>query len=348
MDAFAVEQLDFSELQAAMDEILNQSFSFQDTVLALLSGEQPFTMESFLRMALSEAGRSFAQEKQIFISILVLGIAAALLTNFTNLFKNDQIGEISFEMTYLLLFLLLLQIFTGAAELAGQVLSSVQSFMKALLPAWCLAVTLSAGSTTALVFYQFMLGLIYLLDTLVGEVLLPVLNLYMMLVFVNHLTKEEYLSQMTELTGKGVGWLLKTLLAAVVGFNAIQGMITPALDALKNTAFTRALRVLPGIGNVAGGVTDLLLGSAVLLKNGVGAAAVLVLALICLGPLVKLGVLFLLLKGTAALIQPVCDKRFVGCVAGAGEGVRLLFQAVFTVTVLFVLTIVVVTVSVRL
>ncbi len=38
MDAFAVEQLDFSELQAAMDEILNQSFSFQDTVLALLSG----------------------------------------------------------------------------------------------------------------------------------------------------------------------------------------------------------------------------------------------------------------------------------------------------------------------
>ena len=126
MDAFAVEQLDFSELQAAMDEILNQSFSFQDTVLALLSGEQPFTMESFLRMALSEAGRSFAQEKQIFISILVLGIAAALLTNFTNLFKNDQIGEISFEMTYLLLFLLLLQIFYrgGGAGRTGAVFGS--------------------------------------------------------------------------------------------------------------------------------------------------------------------------------------------------------------------------------
>ena len=65
--------------------------------------------------------------------------------------------------------------------------------------------TLSAGSTTALVFYQFMLGLIYLLDTLIGEVLLPVLNLYMVLVFVNHLTKEEYLSQLTELTGEGGG-----------------------------------------------------------------------------------------------------------------------------------------------
>ena len=152
---------------------------------------------------------------------------------------------------------------------------------------------------------------------------------------------------MTELTGKAVGWALKILLTAVMGFNTIQGMITPAIDSLKNTAFTRAARMLPGVGNAAGGVADVLLGSAVLLKNGVGASAVLVLALLCLGPLVQLGVLTLLLKGTAALIQPVCDKRFSGCVSGAGEGVRLLFQAVFTVTVLFVVTIVVVTVSVR-
>lgn len=347
MDTFTLEQLDFSEIQRAMDEILNQSFSFRDTVLSLLSGEQPFTLESFFRTALTEAGRSFTQDKQIFVSILVLGIAAALLKNFTDVFKNDQIGEISFEMTYLLLFLLLLQVFSGAAKLSEQVFASVQEFMKALIPAWCLAVTLSAGGATALVFYQFLLGLIYALDWLIGEALLPVLNLYMLLVFINHLTKEEYLSQMTELTGKAVGWALKILLTVVMGFNTIQGMITPAIDSLKNTAFTRAARMLPGVGNAAGGVADVLLGSAVLLKNGVGASAVLVLALLCLGPLVQLGVLTLLLKGTAALIQPVCDKRFSGCVSGAGEGVRLLFQAVFTVTVLFVVTIVVVTVSVR-
>lgn len=223
MDTFTLEQLDFSEIQRAMDEILNQSFSFRDTVLSLLSGEQPFTLESFFRTALTEAGRSFTQDKQIFVSILVLGIAAALLKNFTDVFKNDQIGEISFEMTYLLLFLLLLQVFSGAAKLAGQVFASVQEFMKALIPAWCLAVTLSAGGATALVFYQFLLGLIYALDWLISEALLPVLNLYMLLVFINHLTKEEYLSQMTELTGKAVGWTLKILLTAVVGFNTIQG-----------------------------------------------------------------------------------------------------------------------------
>lgn len=46
MDTFTLEQLDFSEIQRAMDEILNQSFSFRDTVLfpavrgaALYAGE---------------------------------------------------------------------------------------------------------------------------------------------------------------------------------------------------------------------------------------------------------------------------------------------------------------------
>lgn len=348
METFALEQLDFSEIQEAVDGILRQGFSFQDTVLALLSGEQPFTLEGFLRSVWLEAGQNLAQEKQLFLSFLVLGIAAALLTNVTGVFQSDQIGEISFEMTYLLLFLLLLRVFEGASELAGQVLAGVLQFMQALLPAWCLSVTLAAGGTTALVFYQFLLGLIYLLDWLMGEAMLPVLKWYMVLVFVNHLTKEEYLSQLTELTGKAAGWIMKSLLGLVVGFHAVQGMVTPAVDALKGTAFTRAARLLPGIGNAAGGVAELLLGSAVLLKNGIGAAAVLVLGLLCLGPLVKLGMLTLLLKGTAALLQPVCDKRFVGCVSGAGEGVRLLLQAVFTVTVLFVITIVAVTLSVRL
>lgn len=66
---------------------------------------------------------------------------------------------------------------------------------------------------------------------------------------------------------------------------------------------------------------------------------------ICLTPMAKLGILILLLELSAALIQPVSDKRMVGCVAGVGGSVKLLFQMVLTTAILFMLTIVVVTVS---
>lgn len=50
----------------------------------------------------------------------------------------------------------------------------------------------------------------------------------------------------------------------------------------------------------------------------------------------------LLYKLAAAMIQPVSDERVTGCVEAVGEGCQILMQIVFTVGVLFLLTIAIV------
>ena len=346
-DTSLLEELDFTEIQQTVDEILGGDFQFKNTVLDLITGKQPFTLESFLEALIHQAGNGWRTEKRILLSVLILGIAASLFSSFTSIFRTQQIAEISFEITYMLLFLILLQVFTGAEELTRGVIAALRQFMSALIPAWCLAVTMASGAATALVYHQFLLGLIYVMEWLIQEGLLGLIKVHVILVFINHLTREEYLSQLAELTEKAAGWALKTILAVVIGFNTIQGILSPVIDALKSTAFSRAVRAVPGIGSVAGSVTDVLLGSAVLIKNGIGAAALVVIALLCLAPILKLGLLTLILELAAALIQPVSDKRMTGCAAGVGRSIRLLLQAAFTSAVLFVITIVVVTVSVR-
>ena len=346
-DLSMVEELDFDEIEQSVDEILGGEFQFENTVMELLSGEQPFTLEGFVAAVVEQLQNNWRTEKHLLLSILLLGIAAALMSNFSNIFQNQQIAEVSFEITYLLLFLILLQIFSGAMEITREVLLGIQDFMNVLVPAFCLAVTMASGSTTALVFYEFFLGLIYFIQRLIQNGLMALIQVHVILVFVNHLTKEEYLSQMKEMASKVTVWLLKSMLAVVIGFNTIQGILNPAVDSLKTTLFSRAAEMIPGIGNIAGSVTDVVLGSSVLIKNGIGVAALVVLVLICLMPLAKLGMLVLILELAAALIQPVSDKRMIGCVSGVGEGIRLLFRVVFTTVVLFMLTIAVVTVSVR-
>ena len=346
-DLSMVEELDFDEIEQSVDEILGGEFQFENTVMELLSGEQPFTLEGFVAAVVEQLQNNWRTEKHLLLSILLLGIAAALMSNFSNIFQNQQIAEVSFEITYLLLFLILLQIFSGAMEITREVLLGIQDFMNVLVPAFCLAVTMASGSTTALVFYEFFLGLIYFIQRLIQNGLMALIQVHVILVFVNHLTKEEYLSQMKEMASKVTVWLLKSMLAVVIGFNTIQGILNPAVDSLKTTLFSRAAEMIPGIGNIAGSVTDVVLGSSVLIKNGIGVAALVVIVLICLMPLVKLGVRMMLLELAAALLQPVSDKRMTGCVAGVGEGIRLLFRVVFTTAVLFMLTIAVVTVSVR-
>ncbi|MDE6960277.1 MAG: stage III sporulation protein AE, partial [Lachnospiraceae bacterium] len=136
-----------------------------------------------------------------------------------------------------------------------------------------------------------------------------------------------------------VEWSLKAVLALVMGFHLIQGVITPAADAFRNTTVSQSLEMVPGVGDMSGSVADMVFGSAMLIKNGIGAAALVALILICLVPLVKLAVIMVVYYALAAILQPVSDERITECLSGMGNGVRLLLQAVFTVLVLFLLTI---------
>ena len=56
-------------------------------------------------------------------------------------------------------------------------------------------------------------------------------------------------------------------------------------------------------------MAQMVLGSGVLIKNTMGAAAVVVLAVISVVPVMKLTVLMIMYQCVAAVMQPVCDKR---------------------------------------
>ena len=125
----------------------------------------------------------------------------------------------------------------------------------------------------------------------------------------------------------------------VVGFHLIQGMVLPYADAVKTAGVQKLLQVIPGVGAGAGAVTKLILGSGVLIKNTMGAAAVVILILLSLMPLLKLLVLLVLYRAVAAALQPVADKRLVGCISGVADAQRLLLGIAASGLLLFVITI---------
>lgn len=340
-----LEELDFESIQRELEEVMDAELNFEDTVVQAAEGESLFSLEKIGSTILEQLKSAWGKQKGTFFSILTLTVCAAFLANFSHIFKSQQIAEVSFEITYMLLFLILLRSFEQASDVTGEVLTGMQDFMRALIPAYFLSVTMASSAVTASVFYPFVLGLIDVVRMLMESLLLPVLDGYVILVFVNHLTKEEYLSQLSDALTKGISWVLKTMLAVVAGFHMIQGIITPAVDSLKSTTLSRAASALPGVGNLAGSVTDVLLGSGILIKNGIGVAGLMVLVFICLVPLLQLGCWVLLLEVIGAMIQPVSDKRMTGCIAGMSQAGKLLFRMVFTVAALFMLSIALVAVS---
>ena len=79
---------------------------------------------------------------------------------------------------------------------------------------------------------------------------------------------------------------------------------TPAIDRLKMSTVTKTLGMIPGMGNITGAVSELMLGAGMVIKNSVGTAGVLILLLLVMFPLCKMFLLSLMYKVTAAVTEP--------------------------------------------
>lgn len=337
-------EFEFSEIEDLLDDIFpEKKTDFQDLIKKMLSGQTEPSLQVIGEMISDQFFYEWKSSKAGMVHILLIVIVAAVFTNFSNVFQNQQISEISFYVLYLLLITIGLNSFRILIVLASENLERLIGFMKVLGPVYFLAVAFAAGSSTSILFYNLVLLLIYLVELVILNFLIPFVQVYIVVKVMNNLSEEDYLSKFAELCETVIAWTLKTLLAGVTGVNIIQGLLSPAIDSLKRSVVGRSAEAIPVVGDAIGGVTEVMLGTAVLIKNGIGVAGALVCIGICLVPIIQMAVVTLLYKLIAAMIQPVSDKRIVGCISSIADGSQMLLRIIFTTGVLFLLTIAVVT-----
>ena len=337
-----LDDLDTRQMQRIMDELLEEdSFSFKEIVRELMENGQAITGEQALELVEESFWKLFGENRGVFGQVLLLAFAAALMSSFVQAFDREKMGDSCFYMIYLLVFVLLLKEFRDmSGELHG-VLTGIVKFMQALAPSYYIVVSAAAGVTTASLFYQIILIAIFCVEYILVTFLFPAVHIYVLLEFINLMTKEAMLSRIGELLRGGILWVQKTLLAVIAGMQIIQSLVAPALDSLKRSVLGRTASVIPGIGGAVNAVTEIIFASAVLIRNCFGAAALIALVMMGIVPVLKLGMNALVYKLTGALIQPVCDERLVKCFLAMGEGCMLLLKLLFTTQILFMLTIVI-------
>lgn len=277
--------------------------------------------------------------KNVFIWMLVLGIVSSLMTHFVEIFDRHHVADIGFYFMYLLFTALLLKCFAQAVDTAAQVLENIILFVQLLVPAYLITVGISAGAVTAGSSYQMMLFAVYGVEYILSAGLLPLIHSYVLLAVINGIWVEEKLSLLIDLLGKAIGWILKGALGVVTGISVFQALIAPVVDSARTLALQKFVSAIPGVGGAASGVTELVLGSAMVIKNSVGVVLLLLLLLMCAVPLFKLALISGGLKCVAAFMGIVSDKRITACADRTGDAGLLLFKTTGTAMVLFLIAI---------
>ena len=348
IEAFTVEDFDTDGIQAFLDGLTGSGtggLSFGELMKKLVSGRlsEVFTdLADVVRSALFSEVRT---NSGLMGQIIVLALIGAVFSNFSGIFGSGQVSETGFYVVYLLIMTFLAASFFASVQVADSVLDDILEFMKVLLPAYFMAVAMAGGAFTSAGLCGFTFAAIGLVQAIFSNLLIPLMRVYMMMVLAGNLYKEDMISKLTELLKQFILWTVKSMVGLILGFHLIQGMVLPQADALKNASAMRVVQMIPGIGSGAGAVSQIVMGSGILIKNTAGAAAVVILLVMAIVPVVKLLILMLLYYVTAAVMQPVCDKRLVACISEAAAGHGLLLKMVGYSLALFALTIAILCIS---
>lgn len=339
-------EMDFSEIGSFLDGQDEAPVSFEELVRAVLNGEEvPYeSLGDYIKDVFLSG---FAGNQKLVLRLLVISLAFSILKNYARHVSGAYVSEIAFFLCYCFMMALLLQSFSEMNQTVLTTAERLTGFMKVWIPVYCTAISFTLNINSSAAAYSLIFTAVYLVEWMIRYILAPLVQIYIMIEFLNHLMEEERFRRLSELISDAVKFLLKTSVAFILGINIIQGMIAPAMDRLAGNTIAKTIQMVPGLGNAVNGMGQIFISSGLVIKNSVGVAALVTLLILCAVPFFKMAFLAVMYKFLSAVLEPIADKRISGGMNGIANGGMLYLRILVTCLMLFFLTIALTAAAVR-
>lgn len=209
--------------------------------------------------------------------------------------------------------------------LGVETMSQLEVFSKALLPTLSAAVAASGGIVSASVRQVATIFFVDLLLSLIRGLLLPLVYFYVAAAAADAMLPGRRLAGISTAIRKGTVWLLTGALALFTLYLTVSGAAAGSADTVTARLARSAVGVLPVVGSILADAADSVLAGAGAVKNTVGAAGLLAVLAVCLLPLVRLGVQYLVYKAAAFLAGILGAEQLTGLIDALGGAFGLIF-----------------------
>lgn len=313
--------------------------SYTQIVKKLMKGNIKGAVKDLTESLTGQLKENFFIQKDVLKQLIAAALIAAIFKNLSDSFFQGSTGDTAFYVTYMILIGLMTNSFFYLNSTVQNLVNLMLDYMKGMISAYSIAVVSTSGVSTSTAVYEFYLLLIYAMSVAANIVLLPMIKILFVLKIINHISEEEHFSRLCKTLETAAGIFMKGLVSIILGIQLIQSMILPAVDSLKNTAIQKGMSAIPGIGGGLNSVMTTILGSAVVIKNSIGAAGIMILIVLVVPPLLEISSVVISYMGAGILLQPVSDKRITGAMDAVIQSGKLMLRMILAMTMLFVLSI---------
>ncbi len=294
-------------------------------------GEIELSPQLFAETAAQAFTREVNGALSLFGQLLTLSVFTMLLARF----EQKGVGKLAASVVYLAFMGLAVQVFRLCGDTAGETIHVMSDFVYALLPVLLTLLVSLGGASSVALFNPTLLFAVSVSLHILRFFVLPLLYISGALTLFGRLPAGVKLSGLAKLARDLAMGVFTVMLSVFTAFLSVLGLSGAALDGLGFRAVKSASGIfIPVVGRTIADVMDTVVGTALLLKNVVGVAGIVVLALLCVLPAVKILLLYLCFRVAGALCEPLGDEALAGLL-NALAGVVVLFFAVVAAAAIF-------------
>ena len=306
-------------------------------------GLMPVQTESFaeglweiIKDAIKLLEPELAKAGTLCISLVATVLLVALLQGLSDgINRTLELGEA------LAIGALLLHSTRSMIQLGTETVNELSDYGKLLLPVMTAALAAQGGATSSAALYGGTVVFNTVLTSAISRLLIPAVYIYLVLCIAACAVGEESLKKLGDFVKWLMTWFLKIVLYAFSGFLSITGVISGTADAVAVKAAKMTISgMVPVVGGILADASETVIVSAGVLKNATGAYGFVAISAILIGPFLKIGVRYLILKITSGICSGFPSGRLPNIVKDFTGAMGLLLAMTGTVSLLFLISLV--------
>lgn len=313
---------------------------YNRTTEQILSGKLILNPIEIINIFLKDIYSEIANTKGTIKSLLLICVASGILRILPDSFGENEVSPAASFACFCITAILAMRIFSDTIGYATEVVHLLCDFITKFEPIFIGLLVTGGAVVQATAFSPVLSGSIYVLSIFVDKCILPMTYFSAILGVVNSIGAHIEIGTLKKLIDSVSKWILTGVLTLFCAILSIYGFGTSAGNAVATKGLKFAVgSFVPVVGGLLSDTVETVLAGTNLLKNAVGTAGMIAVITMACVPIVKILIMMLMLKITAAAVEPFSDKKIMSVLLCISETLQTAFSMVITVAALFVISI---------
>lgn len=283
-------------------------------------------------------GDEFLNAIKSMVVILIIIVIHSVLKSIIENLGNDSTATVTYFIQYLIIVTIVINTFTDSIEIVKNSILNIVSYMNLYAPILLTLMLASGSLVVSSTSEMILLFAINLIGNILENFIIPLIFISTVLSIVSNFSSKIHLSRLSKFFKSATMWILGIILTIFICVLSVEGTLGNSIDNFTaKTSKAAVSTFIPVVGKVMGDSVDSILGSINILKNSVGIIGVVILVSIVLFPIIKVSILWIIIKMIAAICEIIADESIVKLFDEIADSYKVLFGVLVSVSGMFII-----------